>query len=126
MELPRELVLSRIIAEWFNAHWEHTDGKFSTSNPLAYNSDSVVVNAELLWQHFRYYLHATARSACCPSKELFYHALRCSGIKMKHVKNRYVGSIRLAAAVRALPKTAGMCTEPVWHPGGAHIGLKQS
>ena len=116
-----------IVLEWLNAHWELTDGKFSNRNTQAYNSNSVVVNAELLWHHFKYYLHVTSRTACCPSKDFFYHTLRHVGIKLKHVKNRYVGSIRLAAAVRALPKTAGMYSEPVpaWDPSGSHLHSNQ-
>ena len=71
---------------------------------------------------YQYYLHATGRSAFVPSKASFFNALRGGGIVLKHVKNAYVGSIRLAAAVRALPKTAATCSEPAWHPSGSHVG----
>jgi hypothetical protein len=113
------------MSEWFNGHWRRTDGKFSRRNTFAYNANSVVVNAELLWYHFRYFLHATGRSAFIPSKASFLNALLCGGIELKHVKNKYVGSIRLAAAVRALPSTA-TCSGPVWHPSGSHLGLNQA
>ena len=82
---------SRLVSEWFHAHWLRTDGKFST---FAYNVNCVVVNAELLWNHYQYYLHATGRSAFVPSKASFFKALRGGGIELKHVKNAYVGSIR--------------------------------
>ena len=122
MDLQRELMLTRLISEWFHAHWLRTDGRFSRRNSFAYNANSVVVNAELLWNHYRYYLHATGRSAFVPTKASFFNALVRGGIELKHVKNKYVGSIRLAAAVRALPKTAATCSEPAWHPSGSHLG----
>ena len=122
MDLQRELMLTRLISEWFHAHWLRTDGRFSRRNSFAYNANSVVVNAELLWNHDRYYLHATGRSAFVPTKASFFNALVRGGIELKHVKNKYVGSIRLAAAVRALPKTAATCSEPAWHPSGSHLG----
>ena len=65
---------------------------------------------------YQYYLHATGRSAFVPSKASFFNALRGGGIELKHVK---VGSIRLAAAVRALP--AATRSGPVWHPSGSHL-----
>jgi len=68
---------------------------------------------------YQYYLHATGRSAFVPSKASFFNALRGGGIELKHVKNAYVGSIRLAAAVRALPTATR--SGPVWHPSGSHL-----
>ena len=122
MEVPREQMTARLISEWFDAHWERTDGKFSRRNTFVHNANSVVVNAELLWHHFRYFLHAAGRSVFVPTKVSFFNALVRGGIELKHVKNKYVGSIRLAAAVRALPKTAATCSEPAWHPSGSHLG----
>ena len=119
MDLQREPMLARLVSEWFHAHWLRTDGKFSKRNTFAYNANCVVVNAELLWNHYQYYLHATGRSAFVPSKASFFNALRGGGIELKHVKNAYVGSIRLAAAVRALP--TAMRSGPVWHPSGSHL-----
>ena len=92
----------RIIADWFDAHWRRTDGKFNKRFGHEYNVNSVVCNSEMLWNHFKYWLCATARSSLLPSKAAFFNALVRGGIKLKPVKNRYVGSIRIAAAVRAL------------------------
>ena len=102
-------------------HLGRTDGKFSRRNTFAYNANSVVVNAELLWNHFRYWLYATGRSVFALSKASFFNALLRGGIGLKHVKNKYVGSIRLAAAARALPPTVATCSE--WHPNGSHLEL---
>ena len=98
---PREHMTARLVSEWFDAHWERTPGRFSKRNSHAYNANSVVVNAELLWNHFRYFLHATSRSASVPSKSSFFNALLRGGIELKHVV-RFVGGrtgIVLAAAL---------------------------
>ena len=121
MDTPREPILARLMSEWFEGSWQRTDGKFSKRNTFAYNANCVVVNAQLLWNHFRYWLYATGRSAFAPSKAAFFKALLRGGIELKHVKNRYTGSIRLAAAVRALPPTAATRSRPLWHPSGSHL-----
>ena len=111
-----------IIADWFDAHWRRTDGKFNKRYGHEYNVNSVVCNAELLWNHFQYWLKATSRYALLPSKAAFFNALARGGIKLKHVKNRYVGSIRVAAAVRALrPASNATCIDipPAFEPSGA-------
>jgi len=112
-----EIVRYRIITTWFDTHFQRTDGKFSKAHRVEYNKNCVVVNAETLWQHFRYYLHLTAAD-WIPSKPYFFQCLRWYDVKLKHVKNRYVGSIKLAALARPIRGTP--TTMDKWHPSGSH------
>jgi hypothetical protein len=118
METSTDVARYRIITAWFDTHFQRTDGKFSKRHKAEYNKNCVVVNAETLWQHFRYCLHLNAAD-WMPSKPFFFQVLRWYNVKLKHVKNRYVGSIKLAALVRPALGNIYTATDK-WHPSGSH------
>ena len=108
-------VQNRIIMAWFDANFQRTDGRFTKRNSSEYNRNCVVVNAETLWQLFRYHLHLSA-AEWCPSKPYFFQVLRWYNVRLKPVKNRFVGSIKLAALACPLPKHASQ--RSMWYPAG--------
>ena len=101
MELCLEVTQASLIRDWFNQYFQHTDGKFSKQFSREHNCNSVVTNLETLWQHFIYHLSTHAKATLGCSKAFFVYVLHHHlGVSIKHVKNRYVGSIKAAAMAR--------------------------
>ena len=114
-----QLIQARHIADWFSAHFRRTDGRFSRRFTPRYNANCVVLNVETLWEHYRFSLAKHNLVLCLPPKSFFIYVLQNHlGVEIKHVKNRYVGSVKHAALVCALEDAP--CTPqssaPVWHP----------
>jgi hypothetical protein len=106
------------ITEWFHAHFKKTDGVFAKRFGPKYNANCVVTNVETLWQHYVYHLSKNGMALHAPPKDFFIYILRQHlGVVIKHVKNRYIGSIKHAALVCPINAIRVADEAPItWHP----------